>query len=97
MMPILKPEKVNGRMIARPHIRGGDGIMTRLDSPIVFHPPTIKIKHKIMSFEEMAGKLADHIVAQKAMKKTDLATLLCNFARAVAQNEALKNDQRTPG
>ena len=89
-MAKMTPDKLNGHDILRPVVFGGDGI-PKLSSSSVYFPPTIKVEHRVMSFEEMSGKLADHIVAHGAMTKTYLAVLLYNFARAVAQNEALKN------
>lgn len=90
MMPRLTPDKLNGVEILRPVAKRGDSTPF-LASSSVFFKPTVEVKHNILSFEEMAGRMADHITRQKAMTKTELAHTLYNFARAVAQNEALKN------
>lgn len=80
----FKPEKHNGRTIARPHVVGGDGLMSRSDSNVVFHPPSIAVAYPL---EILADEEAQAIVAMKAMSTSELRARLHNFALRVIANE----------
>lgn len=89
-MMILKPEKLNGQSICKPYTKDGDGMLRPSAVPFVAFPPSVSVVPNVLSYEEMAGKMTDHIMGLKAMKKSELAVLLFQFTNAVAQNERAK-------
>ncbi len=87
MMPIIKPEKINGKIVGKPHVRLGDGIMTKLESSSVFHPPTISVKYPHVPVGRLVEQEARAIVGMRAMTSDELAQRLWNFAQRVIENE----------
>lgn len=90
MMPIIKAEKINGQTIGKPHVRLGDGIMTKLDSSSVFHPPTVSVRYPHVPVGQLVEQEARAIVGMRAMTSDELAQRLWNFAQAVIENEKRK-------
>jgi hypothetical protein len=86
-MPIIKPEKVNGKVIGRPHVRLGDGIMTKLESSSVFYPPTVSVQYPHVPVGRLVEQEARAIVGMRAMTSDELAQRLYDFAKRVIENE----------
>lgn len=84
MMPIIKAEKVNGKVVGRPHVIGGDGIMTKLPSSSVFFPPTVTVVYPLEALVEQEARA---IVGLRALTSNEIAKRLWDFAQRVIQNE----------
>lgn len=87
MTPIIKPETVNGQVVGKPHVRLGDGIMTKLASSSVFFPPTVSVQYPHVPVEHLVDQAAREIVGMKAMTSDELAQRLWDFAQRVVENE----------
>ena len=90
MMPIMRPEKVNGQTIMKPYVRGGDGIMQRLESQSVMFPPGVRVDHPILSIDEMMRRALDDIARNGMCTKSELKGHLYRWLNKAALNERRK-------
>lgn len=87
MMPIMKPERLNGQTILKPHKMTGDGMVQRIESSFVAFPPSVSVVYPL---EAMVEQEALAIVGMRAMTTSELKARLHKFALAVLSNERKK-------
>lgn len=90
MMPVMKPEKLNGQTICRPYTKTGDGMLQRLEGTSVAFPPSVNIVYPL---EAMVEQEAQSIVGMRAMTTSELRARLHAFALAVINNERKKESR----
>lgn len=90
MMPMMKPERLNGKTILKPYVRSSDGIMQKLDSSSAFHPPSVEVRYPILPLTQLAHMAGKQISAGGICTTSKLEESLLIWLRRAAAQEREK-------
>lgn len=80
----MKPERVNGQVVAAPYTRGADGIMSKLEGRGVMRMPAVSVVYPLPVLVENETRA---IQGLKALTTSELRARLFAFATAAIEND----------